>query len=45
MHQFENVPAIMFAADLDSYDQVLGRLAQTRMMESLLQFESVVNSQ
>ncbi|KAI0267852.1 G-protein alpha subunit [Gloeopeniophorella convolvens] len=45
IHQFEGVPAIIFCVALSDYDQVLSEeKTQTRMTESLVLFDSVVNS-
>jgi guanine nucleotide-binding protein G(i) subunit alpha len=45
IHLFENVMAIMFVVDLDEYDQsLIEEQSQNRMMESLVLFDSVVNS-
>ncbi|KAL2202417.1 guanine nucleotide-binding protein alpha-3 subunit [Sarocladium strictum] len=45
MHCFEGVTSIIFVVDLDTYNQVLlEESSQNRMMESLLLFDSVVNS-
>lgn len=45
IHCFENVTSLIFVVDLDDYDQVLlEESSQNRMMESLLLFDSVVNS-
>lgn len=45
IHCFENVTSIIFCVALSEYDQVLlEESSQNRMMESLLLFDSVVNS-
>jgi guanine nucleotide-binding protein subunit alpha len=45
IHCFEAVNSIMFCVSLSEYDQVLlEESRQNRMMESLVLFESVVNS-
>ncbi|PSR80177.1 guanine nucleotide regulatory protein [Coniella lustricola] len=45
IHCFENVTSIIFCVALSEYDQVLlEENSQNRMMESLLLFDSVVNS-
>ncbi|KAH6855656.1 guanine nucleotide-binding protein alpha-3 subunit [Chaetomium sp. MPI-CAGE-AT-0009] len=45
IHCFENVTSIIFCVALSEYDQVLlEEASQNRMMESLLLFDSVVNS-
>jgi guanine nucleotide-binding protein G(i) subunit alpha len=44
IHCFENVPFIIFVVDLACYDQVLEESSQNRMMESLMFFNTVVNS-
>jgi guanine nucleotide-binding protein G(i) subunit alpha len=45
IHCFENVTSIIFCVALSEYDQVLLEgSSQNRMMESLLLFDSVVNS-
>jgi guanine nucleotide-binding protein G(i) subunit alpha len=46
IHCFENVPSIIFVVNLAWYDQVLLEVSppQNRMMESLVLFDSVVNS-
>lgn len=45
IHCFENITSIIFVVDLASYDQVLlEESSQNRMMESLVYFDSVVNS-
>jgi guanine nucleotide-binding protein G(i) subunit alpha len=45
IHCFENVTSIIFCVALSEYDQVLlEEISQNRMMESLLLFDSVVNS-
>ncbi|KAF4587244.1 Guanine nucleotide-binding protein alpha-3 subunit [Ophiocordyceps camponoti-floridani] len=45
IHCFENVTSIIFCVALSEYDQVLlEETSQNRMMESLLLFDSVVNS-
>lgn len=45
IHCFENVTSIIFCVALSEYDQVLLEESnQNRMMESLVLFESVVNS-
>ena len=45
IHCFENVTSIIFCVALSDYDQVLlEESAQNRMVESLLLFDSVVNS-
>jgi len=45
LHYVDSVSAMIFVVDLDTYDQVsLEESSQTRMMESLLLFESAVNS-
>lgn len=41
---FENVGTILFVVDLDTYDQDLEEPSQNRLMESLLLFDSLVNS-
>ena len=43
--QFEGVPVVLFVVDLVGYYQRLHEESQTRMMESLVLFDSVVNSQ
>ena len=46
MHQFENVASIIFVADISSYDEViLENPGYNRLMESLVLFDNVVNSQ
>jgi guanine nucleotide-binding protein G(i) subunit alpha len=45
IHQFENITSIIFIVDLCCYNQVLFEdTTQTRMMETLVLFDSVVNS-
>ena len=45
IHCFENVTSIIFCVALSEYDQVLlEESSQNRMMESLVLFDSVVNS-
>ncbi|KAG9513758.1 G-protein alpha subunit, partial [Aureobasidium melanogenum] len=45
IHCFENVTSIIFCVALSEYDQVLLEASdQNRMMESLVLFDSVVNS-
>jgi guanine nucleotide-binding protein G(i) subunit alpha len=45
IHCFENVPLIIFVVDLACYDQVLlEESSQNTMMESLMFFNTVVNS-
>ena len=45
IHCFENVTSIIFCVALNEYDQVLlEESSQNRMMESLVLFDSVVNS-
>jgi guanine nucleotide-binding protein G(i) subunit alpha len=45
IHCFEDVTSIIFCVALSEYDQVLlEESSQNRMMESLLLFDSVVNS-
>ena len=45
IHSFENITSIIFVLDLATYDEVLLEdSTQNRMMESLMLFESVVNS-
>lgn len=45
IHQFENVTSIIFSMDLSCYNQVLLEDSnQNKMMESLVLFDSVVNS-
>ncbi|KAL1843329.1 hypothetical protein VTJ49DRAFT_2146 [Mycothermus thermophilus] len=45
IHCFENVTSIIFCVALSEYDQVLlEESSQNRMMESLLLFDSIVNS-
>jgi guanine nucleotide-binding protein G(i) subunit alpha len=45
VHHFENVHSIIFVVNLAEYDQVLlEESSQNRMMESLVLFDSVVNS-
>ncbi|KAB8337020.1 hypothetical protein FH972_021324 [Carpinus fangiana] len=45
IHCFENVTSIIFCVALSEYDQVLlEEASQNRMMESLVLFDSVVNS-
>ncbi|KAH8596166.1 guanine nucleotide-binding protein alpha-3 subunit [Bisporella sp. PMI_857] len=45
IHSFENVNTIIFVVNLSDYDQVLlEESSQNAMMESLLLFDSVVNS-
>jgi guanine nucleotide-binding protein G(i) subunit alpha len=45
IHAFENVTSIIFTVDLACYDHVLlEEASQNRMMESLVLFDSVVNS-
>ena len=42
---FENVPAILFVVDMDEYDEVFFEESnRNRMMESMVIFDSVVNS-
>ncbi|KAH8766535.1 guanine nucleotide binding protein, alpha subunit [Hyaloscypha finlandica] len=42
---FENVPAILFVVDMDEYDEVFFEESnRNRMMESMVLFDSVVNS-
>lgn len=42
---FENVPAILFVVDMDEYDEVFFEESnRNRMMESVVIFDSVVNS-
>ena len=41
---FENIPSIIFVVNLACYDQVLEEWPQNRMVESLMFFDSVVNS-
>ncbi|KAH6906989.1 heterotrimeric G-protein alpha subunit, GPA3-like protein [Coprinopsis sp. MPI-PUGE-AT-0042] len=46
IHCFESVTSIIFCTALSEYDQVLREeKAQNRMVESLILFESVINSQ
>lgn len=46
IHLFENVMAIMFVVDLDDYDRfLLEEQSQNRMMDTLVLFDSIVNSQ
>jgi guanine nucleotide-binding protein G(i) subunit alpha len=45
IHQFENVTGIIFSVDLSCYNQqLLEEPSQNRLMESLVLFDSVVNS-
>lgn len=45
MHVFENVTAIIFTVDLLCYDQALPEETdQNRMMKTLVEFDSIVNS-
>jgi guanine nucleotide-binding protein G(i) subunit alpha len=45
IHQFENVSAIIFVVNLAEYDQLLLEdTSQSRLMDSLVIFDSVVNS-
>jgi len=45
IHNFENITSIIFVVDLTDYNQiVLGQENTNRMLESLLLFESTVNS-
>ncbi|KAF4625325.1 hypothetical protein G7Y89_g12839 [Cudoniella acicularis] len=45
IHSFENITSILFTVDLSSYDQVLLEESnQNGMMESLVLFDSIVNS-
>lgn len=45
IHHFENVHSIIFVVNLAEYDQVfLEEPSQNRLMESLVLFDSVVNS-
>ncbi|CZR68347.1 related to G protein alpha subunit GNA-3 [Phialocephala subalpina] len=45
IHLFENVCAILFVVDLDTYDQVVfEEPSQNKLMESLILFDSFVNS-
>jgi guanine nucleotide-binding protein subunit alpha len=45
IHSFENVTSIIFVVNLAEYDQVLlEKSSQNRLMESLVLFDSVVNS-
>jgi guanine nucleotide-binding protein G(i) subunit alpha len=45
IHCFENVPSIIFVVNLACYDEVLlEESSQNRMMESLVFFDSIVNS-
>ncbi|KAJ7718661.1 G-protein alpha subunit [Mycena metata] len=44
IHCFEGVTSIIFCTALSDYDQVLEEEGQTRMRESLVLFESVLNS-
>jgi guanine nucleotide-binding protein G(i) subunit alpha len=45
IHQFENVTSIIFVVDFASYDQVLLEEShQNKMLDSLLLFDSIVNS-
>ncbi|KAJ7592439.1 guanine nucleotide binding protein, alpha subunit [Mycena floridula] len=44
IHFFENVTSIIFCTALSDYDQVLFETKQNRMAESLMLFESIVNS-
>ena len=45
MHQFENVTSIIYIVNLAEYDQVLLEdSSQNRLMESLVFFDSIVNS-
>jgi guanine nucleotide-binding protein G(i) subunit alpha len=45
IHQFESVFSIIFVVNLASYDQLLPEEpAQNRMVESLILFDSIVNS-
>jgi guanine nucleotide-binding protein subunit alpha len=45
IHQFENVTSIIFSVDISCYDQVLLEESnQNRVVEQLVQFDSVVNS-
>jgi len=45
IHTFENVDVVIFHVDIACYDQLLfGDETQTRMQESLLLFDSIINS-
>jgi guanine nucleotide-binding protein G(i) subunit alpha len=44
IHQFENVTSIIFMVDLCCYNQVHEGTTHTRMIETLVLFDSVVNS-
>ncbi|KAH8888107.1 guanine nucleotide binding protein, alpha subunit [Thozetella sp. PMI_491] len=45
IHYFESIKSVIFVVDLDTYDQVqLEDCSRNKMLESLMQFDSVVNS-
>jgi guanine nucleotide-binding protein subunit alpha len=44
LHAFENVTSILFVVNLANYDQFLEESSQNRMLETLVLFDSVVNS-
>jgi guanine nucleotide-binding protein subunit alpha len=44
IHQFEDSISIVFFVDLSQYDELLEKPDRNRIMESLLLFDSVVNS-
>ncbi|KAF9462808.1 heterotrimeric G-protein alpha subunit, GPA3-like protein, partial [Collybia nuda] len=44
IHSFECATSIIFCTALSDYDVMLGRESQTRLQDSLLLFESLVNS-
>jgi len=44
IHCFENITSIIFVVNLAEYDQVLEESSQNMLMESLVLFDSVVNS-
>ena len=43
LHYFDTVPFIIFAVDLDTYDQYLGQPPQSELLTTLRWFHKVVN--